>query len=110
MKRISYSDDFILTDDRIADTVLEYAALLARSNGSDVFEIPAVDHDGHLTRASLLLGPASQLIAVDAGASPIELDVADTLDELAVRMNALARVPQVPFDDDTSSRADLDEV
>lgn len=100
MKRISYSDDFIVTDDRIADALLAYASLLARSAESDVVEIPAIDHDGRLTRASLVLGPASQLIAVSSDSEHVDMDASTALDDLAARMSKLARVPQIPFDDD----------
>ena len=110
MKRISYSDDFIVTDDRIADAVLAYASLLARSSESDVIEIPTVTAEGRLGRASLVLGPASQLVSVGSDADPVDMDVAASLDDLAERMTRLSRVPQIPFDEDDDDSSYLNEV
>ena len=99
MKRISYSDDFIITADDVADALLQYASILARTEGSDVVEVPALDHDGRLTTASLVLGPASQLIAVTEEHAPVEMDVTDALRYLNDRIDRLSTHGGVPFEE-----------
>lgn len=65
MQRIYYTNDTILTGTEIARALLEYAAALARSNSSRTVSIPVRRGDGSSARATLLVGPASQLVAED---------------------------------------------
>jgi nucleotide-binding universal stress UspA family protein len=65
MQRIFYSNDSLLTGSDIARALLEYAAALARSNGSETVNIPVRQPDGSTSRAMFLVGPASQLVAED---------------------------------------------
>jgi hypothetical protein len=66
MKRIYYASGSVLTGDAIAESVLAYARALAKSPLADIIHIPVIvtgqDHSG---MASLLVGPASQLMCVD---------------------------------------------
>jgi hypothetical protein len=62
MQRIYYVNDSVLTGTEIARAVLEYAAALARSDSSETVSIPVRKPDGSTARATLLIGPASQLI------------------------------------------------
>lgn len=64
MKLIHYAGDELITGDAIADAVLEYAAALARTEGSVTLEVPVRFPDGHSASAVMLIGPASQLVAV----------------------------------------------
>ena len=64
MKLIHYAGEEILTGDTIADAVLEYAAALARHEGSVTLLVPVRFPDGGQAEATLLIGPASQLVAV----------------------------------------------
>jgi hypothetical protein len=63
MKTIHYAGDSVLMNDELADAVVEYAAALARMGSSAELTVPVVLQDGSVLTASLLLGPASQLIA-----------------------------------------------
>lgn len=61
MRRISMAgSDIAVTDDRIAELVLEYAMLLGRAGTTDAVTIPVAEGGG-TDEASLLLGPASQI-------------------------------------------------
>jgi hypothetical protein len=64
MKRIYYASGSVLTGDRMADTVVSYAAALASRELSDTVDIPIALPDGEVARAQLLIGPASQLVVV----------------------------------------------
>lgn len=62
MERIHYAGDELLTGTEIAQAVMEYAAVLAQQRTAASVEIPVRYPDGSVGTASLLLGPASQLV------------------------------------------------
>jgi hypothetical protein len=64
MKLIHYAGDELVTGDSIADAVLRYAAALAETEGSLALDIPVQFPDGRVAAATMLIGPASQLVAV----------------------------------------------
>jgi hypothetical protein len=72
MKRISYAGGSITTGDQLAEAVMEYATVLARTGGADAVTIPAVSDDGGIFAVELLVGPASQLVV-----APVESDYQD---------------------------------
>ena len=78
MDRIHYAGDSILTGSAIARALLEYAQALAKVGTSATVDIPTRESDGSLGRSSLLVGPASQLIA-DAEESAYDEIVDDEL-------------------------------
>lgn len=88
MKRLSYSDEFLVTDDEVAELVLEYAATLARTANADVVHIPVVDRNGNATTAALLLGPSSEIVAVQAAPEEVVLDTEVVLRTLHERITA----------------------
>lgn len=63
MERIHYAGSSVLTGDAIARSLLRYAEALAVRKGSTTVEIPVRRPSGGLGRASLLIGPASQLFS-----------------------------------------------
>jgi hypothetical protein len=81
MKRISYAGNSVLTGDDIADAVVHYAEALARNESAATVEMPVFASNGSLVTASLLIGPASQLVAV-----PEPADGDDVLDAELVRV------------------------
>lgn len=68
MQRIFYSNDSVLTGTEITRALLEYAAALARTGSSETVNIPVRRDDGSGSRATFLLGPASELVAEDVDA------------------------------------------
>jgi hypothetical protein len=65
MMRIYYSGGSLLTGDALAASVLAYAEALAKSPRADIVQIPVLVPDSDdLALASLLIGPASQLMSV----------------------------------------------
>lgn len=66
MKRIYYASGSVLTGNAIAESVLAYARALAKSPLADIIHIPViVTGQEQPGMASLLVGPASQLMCVD---------------------------------------------
>lgn len=64
MKRISYAGNSVLTGDEIADAVVNYAEALARHDSAATIDMPVRAADGSVVTASLLIGPASQLVSM----------------------------------------------
>ena len=63
MKRISYAETILGTDERLGDLLLEYAAILARSSSADTVTLPCRVKGGAVEPVSILVGPASQIAA-----------------------------------------------
>ena len=67
----------VLTTDGVGDAVVEYARALVADNSADVIDIPVVVDDSEVI-ASLLIGPGSPLLVVDAvnGERPLKDETA----------------------------------
>ncbi|KQQ06245.1 MULTISPECIES: hypothetical protein [unclassified Rathayibacter] len=63
MERIHYAGSSVLTGTAIARALVRYAEALALRKGSMTVEIPVRRASGGDGRASLLIGPASQLFS-----------------------------------------------
>lgn len=84
--------DPVLTDDRIADLILEYATELGRVGTTAAVMVPAVQH-GRAVEARMLLGPASQITVLpddDLGDAAVLLPGAeDVVADLRRRIDLL---------------------
>jgi hypothetical protein len=63
MKYLSYLGETVLTTDGVGDAVVELTRALMADGSADIVDIPVVV-DNEESVASLLIGPASQLIVV----------------------------------------------
>ncbi len=64
MQRIWYANGQFLTDDRIADALMDYARVLAIIDSADVVRLPGLDIEGNIREIQLIIGPASQILAM----------------------------------------------
>jgi hypothetical protein len=99
VQRIYYANGSILTGEHIASAVLAYAQALAKSPLADTITIPFVDEaSGTLSRATLLIGPASQLMFVpDLGSrftEPVDDELVEELDRKSLLLGSPRPVPQ----------------
>lgn len=85
MMRVTYAGGSFLTGDRLAASLLDYAAVLARAGQADRVTVPGIGEDDRVTRFELLVGPASQLIAEAVEFGGDELEDADLVEDLVVR-------------------------
>jgi hypothetical protein len=100
MQRIYYANGSILTGESIAIAVIAYAQALAKSPLADTITIPFIDEaTGIRSHATLLIGPASQLMFVPEVAPRFDEPTDDLLVEELERKALLIGSPRpVPQD------------
>lgn len=113
MQRVFYSGGSFLTSDHIAEAVLDYAMALAKAPLADVVHVPIVDEQtSRQTVATILIGPASQLLSVpaeiDGLTDPIDTETVEELERRALLIGAPRPVPQA-FREGISGIADEHE-
>ena len=62
---MSYADETFITDDLVVDLLLEYGRQLADEDSSDLVSFPILLPDGTVGTAQILIGPASEVVAID---------------------------------------------
>jgi hypothetical protein len=91
MRAISYAAERFLTSDAVANAVLQYSMVLAKHDTSDVVPIPVV-FEGKVRTADIIIGPASQITAIDVDEEPdTELDDRWTRSIWTSTSNSIAR-------------------
>lgn len=106
MKRIYYASGSVVTGDRTARAVLSYAQALSETESSATIDIPILAHDGTTVRAQLLIGPASQILAVPEQPTHDVHDLAGLDDESVLQVLELKvegllspKAQPVPYED-----------
>lgn len=92
MRMLIYAGGEYMTGDEIARSLMELSAVLAEQDASQLVEIPVVGDDGNLAAATFLVGPASQIVAVDAESSLPDLRDAEAVTRLRRLTASLRRV------------------
>lgn len=86
MQLILYAGGTFLTGDDLADALLDYGRALGAEDKAEVVRLPIVGDDGFPAVATLLIGPASQIVAQSVrSAHPEPRDP-----ELVTKLRALA--------------------
>lgn len=83
-----------MTGDVIADAVLDYCAALAEEAAAETIRIPVLKADGSKGVATMLVGPASQIVATQVDTDFDELIDEETIHLLRARTNAHRPVAQ----------------
>jgi hypothetical protein len=91
MKRILYAGGEFVTADAVADSLMEYASVLAVVDSADVITVPGLDGAGTIRRISMILGPASQLVSMECDDPHVDLQAEGTVTDLQER--ARRRLP-----------------
>ncbi|MDM4764197.1 hypothetical protein QT381_14405 [Galbitalea sp. SE-J8] len=99
MQRVFYAGGSFLTSDQIAEALFDYAAALATSPLADVVHVPIVDERStRQSVATLLIGPASQLMSmaadIDGLVDPIDTETVEELERRALLVGASRPVPE----------------
>jgi hypothetical protein len=110
MKRIRYAGDSVVTGDAIAAAVVAYSEALAKANTAASVEIPVRLGDGSVGEATLLVGPASQLIMVPEPEDHGEVVDDEIVADLRKRAEDLGPVQAVIAETDTAPVQTLDDL
>jgi hypothetical protein len=85
VQRIWYANSWFSTDDEVADALMEYASVLAVLRSSDVVVLPALDTEGTRRQVRMIVGPASQILAMDSDDEAVDLNSQPTVEDLQRR-------------------------
>jgi hypothetical protein len=99
VQRVFYSGGSFLTSDHIAAALMDYATALATSRTADLVHIPTVDEvSTRQSVASLVLGPASHLLAlpvdVEGLIDPIDTEIVEELHRRTRLVDRGRRMPE----------------
>ncbi len=106
MRILSYSGESVVTTNGVGEAVVDYARALIADNSTDVIDIPILFDAEELT-ASLVLGPASQLIVVPSHDADVELRDEMTITRLHAKTAALGPHVVVPTESEAPDNAVL---
>ena len=87
MKRVNYAGSEFLTGDDITSALLDCSRALAEAGEAETVSVPIVEADGSISAVTVLIGPASQIVAKDAHVDGDELEDATAV----ARLNAIRR-------------------
>ncbi|MCU1544271.1 MAG: hypothetical protein JWM50_2136 [Microbacteriaceae bacterium] len=88
MMKLEYAGGELLLSNEASHALLRYAEALALQSSSDTVAIPVVTVDGVPGTAEILIGPASQLLALPA-AEDFEIDDSEAIDMLRAKFAAI---------------------
>ena len=95
MMHITYADRSVLVGDEAADTMMQYAALLARNNSADVVKLSAIGTDGDKVVASFLLDVGVNVMTETTRSTAPEPNNSEALTYMRERMTLLSSPRQV---------------
>jgi len=104
MKHVTFGEKSLLVGDAAADTLLEYARLVADNQRADTVALRCISPDGNTVEASFLLN-TNTLLMVESTNSEVEPpDNAEAVAEMQQRIDALTRPigaqPENDWEDD----------
>lgn len=106
VKRVTYAGSEFVTGDAIATELLHTSQALAEAGDAQAVTVPAREADGSIREVSVLIGPASQIVAMDVENVGDELIDDDAVARL-VRIQRELR-PVAGFDTDAPDETDWD--
>jgi hypothetical protein len=91
MKRIYYGEADFLVGDEAADTLVEYAVLMAKLGTADSVQVGVIGPDGNAEVATFVIGPATILMVETTRSELPEPDNAEAIKYMAERTEVLSR-------------------
>jgi hypothetical protein len=101
MKHITYADKSLLVGDEAADTITEYAAVLAKHGSADTVTLAAYGADGSDVEGTFVLDQGTVLMAETTHSSIPEPDNADAVMQMREKIMRLNSPHPVQPDDET---------
>ncbi|MFK4836017.1 hypothetical protein ACI3KY_09830 [Microbacterium sp. ZW T2_14] len=107
MKHVSYADKPLLMGDDAADTLLEYARLVADNERADTVTLNAISPDGNTVEASFLLDVSTILMVESTNSEMEPPDNTEVVQEMRERIDAITRPVSVDAQEPPYSDSDL---
>ncbi|WP_372983468.1 hypothetical protein [Microbacterium sp.] len=86
MKHVKYAEKSVLVGDDAADTLMDYARVLASEGSADTVTLRVVSPDGNIVDASFLLTPSTELMVESTNSQLEEPDNWETVQEMRDRI------------------------
>jgi hypothetical protein len=99
MKHVTYGEKSLLMGDEAADTLLEYARLVADNDKADTVTLQSVSPDGNTVEAAFLLNASTVLIVESTNSDMVPPDNTDAVAEMQDRIDAVTRPMTAPADE-----------
>ena len=102
MKRVIYAGSEFVTGDDIAAALMACGQALAEVGEAEAVTVPTREPDGSVVDVTVLIGPASQMVARDVGSDGDELvdrDAVARMHAIQRRLHPVAAVDLTPSDD-----------
>lgn len=99
MKHITYTDKSLLVGNEAADTLLQYAAILADNARADIVNVRAFGSDGDEVTATFLLDAGASIMAETSTSRAKEPDNDEAVAYMRKRMSLLTEPPAARFED-----------
>jgi hypothetical protein len=93
MKAVTYAENSWLLGDEAADTLMDYAVVLARIDSADSVEVLALGPDGTEQSVSFLIGPATMMTAQSSDSSVDAPDNRDAVTLIRERIRIIESPP-----------------
>jgi hypothetical protein len=103
MMKLEYAGGEVLMSDAASRVILRYAESLAMHNSSDTVTVPVMTVEGVAGVAEILIGPASQLLAIPTAENHV-LDDAAAIGEMQAKLDALLPGRAVASEPEPSSQ------
>ena len=91
MQEVTYAGGTFITSDEVAQALVEYAAALANADRAARVEVPAAGLATGGTALTVLVGPASQLMAEPVLSDDEEPDGSEFVREIRAEIDRLGR-------------------
>lgn len=91
MKHVTYGEKSVLMGDDAADTLLEYARLIADNGGADSVTLTSISPDGNTVETSFLLGPNTMMMVESTNSQIQPPDNEEAVSEMKDRIDAITR-------------------
>jgi hypothetical protein len=91
MKHVSYADKSLFMGDDAADTLLEYARLVADNERADTVTLRSISTDGNTVDASFLLDASTVLMVESTNTEMDPPDNTEAVRDIKERIDAITR-------------------
>lgn len=108
--RLSYAGEDVLISDEACSALLAYASALAVRGTSDMVAVNVVGANDEVVGASILIGPASELIALPADIPDRDMDDADSIARMRRLTTELSPSRPIPGDATSPVTAEVDDL